>query len=514
MEKRNWNDWKTNMMKEVEKLPAEAPTRLQAKLRKGIQQLQDLDFVVKLADKNLGLVAIRGDIYNAMLADHLKWPAFERVPTFPANDIIRRIRNTIEYRSTMKQDEKAGILKHAESHTDPCPFYIIPKLHKKKLGSRPITAQHSYILAPLSIKPAKLLQIQVDYIPEIGKDSKSIVQKLEDLRLLKPCVFLTYDVEQLYPSIDIKDAIKVLHDNIPAMRRDGGFWTKILAMIMYNNYVEANGKIYRQLTGTATGTQVAPPFANLYLFYKLKEILSHPGIQYQNRYIDDGFIIADNTSIAEEIVLKLNEKCNLKFTAEINTSRAIYLDMIIYKGPRYALERKIDLQVYFKPTNKLLYLPHISQHPGAHKTGIIKGEAIRCLRNTSSKALWLASLRIIFKGLRLRGFSGKLISQKWKCIKFEDREKYIFDTPARKLPAKPMVMTRYNNKTKYLWRRMLKKHPMKQVLVARKLNKWSKKQNRILENWPPFIVFKDFNKLGSRVISAKQVWTYPQNRRN
>jgi hypothetical protein len=79
-------------------------------------------------------------------------------------------------------------------------------------------------------------------------------------------VFLTYDVKQLYPSIDPQDEIKTLHESVPIMRADRNFWTKVLQLIMFNNYVSAEGKIYRQVKGTATGTQVAPPFANLYLY--------------------------------------------------------------------------------------------------------------------------------------------------------------------------------------------------------------------------------------------------------
>lgn len=513
VEQQNWIQWKTRMIKDIEKIPVEAPTYLQSKLRKGIQQLKDLEFVVKLADKNLGMVAIRGDIYNSMISNHLKWPAFQRVPHFPKDDIIRRLTNILTTSNTIPERERNSVLKYANEQHEPCPFYISPKLHKKKLGSRPITAQHSYILAPLSRKLAKRLQILVDSIPEIGKDSKTIVQKLEDLRLLKPCVFLTYDVEQLYPSIDINDAIEVLRENIPSMRMDRGIWTKVLQLIMYNNYVEADGKIYRQLRGTATGTQVAPPFANLYLYYKLKKVLSHSGIQFQNRFIDDGFIIADNIQVAEQIVRNLNQVCNLKFTAEINPSRAIYLDICIYKGPRYELSRKLDLKVYFKPTNRMLYLPSISNHPGSQKTGIVKGEAIRCLRNTTSKAQWLASLRIIFQGLILRGYSGKMIKQKWKTIRFENRERYIFSTPAQKQSLNKIVLTRYNNKTRWLWRKLIAKHSLKTVLISRKLNWWNKKQEKIIENWPPSIVFKDFHKLGTRIVSAKQAWKYPHNRR-
>jgi hypothetical protein len=36
---------------------------------------------------------------------------------------------------------------HAVQHQDPATFYVVPKLHKPKLGFRPIAAAHSYPLA-------------------------------------------------------------------------------------------------------------------------------------------------------------------------------------------------------------------------------------------------------------------------------------------------------------------------------------------------------------------------------
>lgn len=102
------------------------------------------------------------------------------------------------------------------------------------------------------------------------------MQQLNGLYIREPVGFIMYDVETLYPRIDISDAIKALHDTIPEMRNNCAFWTNILQLIMYDNYVQAGSEAYRQMTGTATGTQVAPPFASLYLYYKCKNILTTP----------------------------------------------------------------------------------------------------------------------------------------------------------------------------------------------------------------------------------------------
>ena len=498
----NWKSWKLNMETECENITEDGPPRICSKIRKGMNDLKEMNIVLKQADKNLGLVAIRKDIYEHMVKTHINSQTYVEVPTFPHNLILSRMENILKARGLFWQFKIW--LEYAKAATEPCPFYITPKLHKKNIGSRPITAQHSYMLSPLSKALAKVLQEEVDKIPEIAKDSKTVVSQLEKLTLMEPCVFVTFDVEQMYPSIDLKDAINTLYENLEILRRNNGFWSKILKLIMFNNYVTTNGKIYRQMTGTATGTQVAPPFANLYLHFKFGKILRAKEITYNSRYIDDGFMVVDNTNNAKNILHQLNNATNLNITFEISISKAIYLDLEIYKGKRYFTRGIPDIKVYFKPTNKLLYLPANSQHPQAHKSGIVKGEAIRCLRNCSNKEEWLKAIHIIFKGLIARGYDPKMISSKWKEVKFEDRTKYIFEETTKEPMNNTLVMTKYHPQLRYHWNRLLKKLPLERRLYISNRGKFNKKQQQILQDWPPKIIFKGFRKIGNILIRAKE----------
>jgi hypothetical protein len=80
-------------------------------------------------------------------------------------------------------------LKNIETKREPCPFYVIPKLYKEKLSSRPITAQQYYVLATMSIALSKVFQIQMEHIAELAKDSKTVIRQLE--RLLSQGATLT-----------------------------------------------------------------------------------------------------------------------------------------------------------------------------------------------------------------------------------------------------------------------------------------------------------------------------------
>lgn len=363
---KNFQLWKKRMTSEITNIQEPMGPRIARTIRKGLQDLKAMDIVLKAADKNLGVVAIRRDIYNHLLRKNLE--GFTEVPEFPHKLVQARLRRIIYHSKAIPPWQKNRWYKTAEDADLPCPFYVGPKIHKRTLGGRPITAQHSYMLAPVSIELADRLQKEVDRIPEIAQDTRSVVRQLEELNLRgETFALMTFDVTRCYPSIDINDAVKILHDNLFIMQDEGALLSRLLKLVMENNYVEANNKVYKKTTGTATGTQVAPPFANLYLYFKYKEALSHPSIKFQSRYIDDGFILTDNISTGKEIISRLKQASNLEITHDIDQKSAIYLDLEIYKGRRFDKEGRLDLKTYFKPTNQLLYPPANSQHPLAHK---------------------------------------------------------------------------------------------------------------------------------------------------
>lgn len=498
--------WKKRMTSEVLNMRDARASKRSRTITKGLQDLKNMDIVLKAADKNLGIVAIRKDIYNHLLNKHLSPPCFKQVTTFPHQNIVTRLENILTHTTLIPTWCKSKWLKEAQTAKEPCPFYIIPKIHKRTLGARPITAQHSYMLKSISKHLASILQITADSISEIAKDSKTVVQQVEQLNLHgKEFVFVTYDVEACYPNIDINDAIRTLYENIPIMRSNNAVLSRLLRLVMFNNYVTCNERIYRQMTGTATGTQVAPPFANLYLFYKFKQYLPPEHLLFQSRYIDDGLLITQDIPTGKKLIQDLQQASNLNLTFDISKQKAIYLDLELFKGTRLKRQGKLDIRVYFKPTNRQLYLPAISHHPGSHKSGIIRGEAIRCLRNCSDKGDWLNALAVIFKGLINRGYQPSLIQTQWKKVRYEDRQRYITESPEHTKPEGTLTMTTFHPKLKVHWKALLAKYPITRYLLVPKRGRYNKKQREILADWPPRVIFRDFNKIGRKVYHAKEI---------
>lgn len=472
-----------------------------------------MDVITKQADKNLGLVLTRGDIYNSWIRKWLQEPSFVKVTAVPHARIIKEVTDLVKDSESISPQQKWKIFSKLKANKDPCPFYATPKIHKKTVGSRPITAQHSYLLAGVSTVLADTLNRFVENEDAIGKDSKTTVARLEKLKLPPEFVFVTYDVEACYPSIDLEDAFNTLeHEMTPLNGIENGVYLKLLKIVMRNNYVTANGKIYVQKIGTATGTQVAPPFANLYLFHKFKSILSDSSIIFQERFIDDGLLLVKTEDDAKRIMENLQQASSLNLTWDISKTEAVYLDIHVYKGRRLLLDNKLDMKVYFKPTNKLLYLPYRSNHPIAMKTGIIRGEAIRTLRNTSDKGEWLKALQHVFKGLMARGYDPSIIKSQWKPVKFEDRNIYIFCSTSRDPPIGTLIKTSYHPKTQKWWKFLTSTRPISQVLIRRRMM-WNKDQAALIKNWPPKIIWTNFKKIGNLAISAKERWTGPKKRK-
>ena len=108
-------------------------------------------------------------------------------------------------------------------------------------------------------------------------------------------------------------------------------------------------------------------------------------IVYHGRYRDDGFIIyqGEMDEIHQFFQIANSHHPLLKFTYEISDKEMNFLDITLFKGERFEREGILDVQTFIKPTNTFQYLERNSAHSPSVFKGIIKGEIIRHLRNTS-----------------------------------------------------------------------------------------------------------------------------------
>ena len=468
-------------------------------IRKGIRYIKNKGWVLKQADKNLGLQLMSKEVYDRLLYTQLGPDVFERVDSFPRSDILSSLKLILE-ECGIHRKQKAEIMARAWKQPEPAPFYITPKIHKPVVKARPITAQHSYLLNDLSKQLAQILNSKVIKIPAIAINSRQVVRKLEKIRVPQNATLVAYDVEACYPSIDIDDALQLLSTEIPdVFNCRGRLWLKVLELIMRNSYVQADGGIYRQKNGTAMGTAVAPAFANLYLHYKLRSVIKkyQKYIAIQLRYVDDGFmVIRGDIQLAKSIVNDLDKHSNLNLTLEGAGDSATFMDIEFYKGERFKAVGILDSKTYTKPISKFLYLHGKSNHPEHTFKGLVKGELIRFLRNTSSEKVWNEQVKFLFSKLSERGYTAKWLRQAFQVIKFKDRLKYLQEgTPKARIPE-AYIKTGYHHRFKKRWKGL-----HKWLTVRCRTGTYDIR--RLVERWPAMIINTRGSTIANKAISAK-----------
>ncbi|CAI5978936.1 unnamed protein product [Closterium sp. NIES-65] len=136
----------------------------------------------------------------------------------------------------------------------------------------------------------------------------------------------------------------------------------LLEWVMLNSYVEFNGNVYRQIQGTAMGTPVAVCFAVLFMS-RLDEVLKQRWTGTQPlrhvRYIDDGFIVWPGTRDELERYFNTFNSLdpNIKLTWHVSGQSVDFLDMVLYKGDRFAACVH-TIPPHSNPSPLCLYPPH------------------------------------------------------------------------------------------------------------------------------------------------------------
>ena len=184
---------------------------------------------------------------------------------------------------------------------------------------------------------------------------------------------MTTDDVSLYPSIPhtadlaaLRDALDNLEDNkIP-----GEDLVKMSEFVLRNNYFEFNGSIKQQLSGTAIGTKLAPPYACIFMDKLETNFLKTQTLRPLEwfRYVDDVFFL---WSHGEENLKRFlenlnNYDTNIKFTHEFSKKEIPFLNLKV--GIRNG---NITTDLYVKDTDRNQHLHYTSAHPYRTKSSVV-----------------------------------------------------------------------------------------------------------------------------------------------
>ena len=269
-------------------------------------------------------------------------------------------------------------------------FYTLTKIHKPSPVGRPIVSGSGGPTERISSFVDSLLQLIAQKQASYIKDTTHFVNFIENTKLPdKAAVLATLDVCSLYTNIPQEEGINVIcHYYDEHYQSEAPIPTQTLGdlmrLILKENSFQFNGKHYLQTNGIAMGTKMAVAFAVIFMAHIEKQLLAsspHKPIIWK-RFIDDIFSVwTINENEINDFVLFANSfHPTIQFTCEMSSERIVFLDTEVFKGPRFAEGKILDVETHFNPTETFQYTHFSSCHPFSVKKGFIKGETFRLLR--------------------------------------------------------------------------------------------------------------------------------------
>lgn len=277
--------------------------------------------------------------------------------------------------------------------------------------------------------------------PTYVKDAKDFICAIERLCFPQDCVFIPLDVICLYPTIPIdastrKNFTDYLTDlsKFPESRINASeipFLVELLWYVLLNNFLTFDGKVYKQVSGTAMGTPVAVAFANIFMSihdFLCQKKLAELGIVllFKGRFIDDCAIVAKRED-AERIV-QIHQAIHpaINFTWNINDTDMVFLDLLVFKSPDFATTGKLSVKLHQKPMNTYGYLHPGSNHPPHVFSSFIKAEIRRIRVNCTYDSDFLHFTDLFKTRLANRGYLTSVLDPLFRFDPIPDRHSLLY----------------------------------------------------------------------------------------
>ena len=355
---------------------------------------------IKPSDKNLGLVILDTAHYKTLCLTHLNdITTYQEVLNYSPNHSWAKLKlllsklDLLHPKSNPKTLTKlaTSLLQLLGHPTLRIPsFYILPKIHKNPMQSRPIVSSTSSMTYHASVYLDRLLQPVLKLLPTVCTSSLQLISDMELINCRSGSVILCADVTALYPNIPIDFGLSTVKTVLMSLKC---FDTKTLDLVMSllhwvltNNYCTFNDMVYLQLKGTAMGTPVAVTYANIFLYGIESTILSRLHYTYYKRYIDDVFSIWDTIVLAQSYIDQFNAVCpSITFEAVTIGRSGVMLDLhvsleeqtLTFQNGRSTSFDIISHKIYQKERNIYQYIPPMSEHKPAIFNNFVQQELRR-----------------------------------------------------------------------------------------------------------------------------------------
>ncbi len=341
------------------------------------------------------------------------------------------------------------------------------------------------------------------------RDTTDLLCRVESTRVPPNAILLVGDILSMYTNIPHNTAHDLLKISFEENENyDYGFKRPstdsllILAKLVFEcNYFKFNGKHFRQTCGLAMGSRASVSGSDIVVHHIEKQLLT----KYKNelllflRFRDDVFaIFCGSTSECEQFIQDANGlHKSIQFNFEISDSRVNFLDVEIFKGPRFQREGILDCKTFLKPTNKFQYLHRDSAHPPGVFKALIKGELLRYVRNTNSESDFKEQVARFKSRLVNRGYCPATFDMISAEINHDQRVRYLNPNTNPNLENEdhPLIfVTTYNPYLRNKLPALLRKH-------------WnhiegSKNLSKLFEE-PPMVAYKRNKNIKDDLVRAR-----------
>lgn len=364
--------------------------------KKSMQNLTSrTDIIIKPADKGGAIVVLNTTDYLQEAYRQLNDLKFyERLPGDPTEKYTRIVATELKKLLDEGRITRSEHKLMRPVHPRPGRFYILPKIHKPGNPGRPIISGIGTVTEPISGYVDKLIGHIPCTLGSYVKDTSHFLRDIADLRIPKHSYLVTLDVSSLYTNIPHDDGIAALKNTYTNHRQpdtpDFSAIASLTRLVLELNSFEFNQEYFRQISGTAMGTKLAPNYANIFMGELETEFLSQTPLKplLYRRYIDDIFLIWTHS---EDELLNFIDTYNtvhpnIHFTHTYSQVTVNFLDVTIIIE-----DDKLSTTLYRKPTDRQQYLHYQSDHPRHCKNSIPYGQAHRFKRICSKDTDFHAS---------------------------------------------------------------------------------------------------------------------------
>ena len=356
-------------------------------------------------------------------------------------------------------------------------FYGLLKLHKEKLGLRPIISQIDHPTRQINIYLHNKLEIITKEAFTAIPNSYELTQLLKQVKYNPNLVLITADITSLYTNIPTKWGINNVLDKYNKYKYKIDLDPTALNIMLYNvltlNVFEFNNNYFIQQNGSAMGSNLAPTYAGIVLRNLEEKWLE--GTKYNlvlfKRYIDDLFIIYDNQNNSlNEFIGELETIYDpLKLTVKTSTKEIVFLDLVIVLDHTF---KNLQTKLYKKEIGCSEQIPYSTHHPKHILLNTLSSESLRTTRLTSCPTLnRVNQIKLLHSALK-KGYpftkTNKAIFKKFNKKYTDNKVKYSNNGSNIALTYQGDVTNKLKSYLQNTWR---EKFPTQKLNISIKLKK-------------------------------------------